>query len=181
MNINRLKSLYEIPFTQLEKASGDWLIPSLARFTFAASLLVYFWNSAKTKLAGPFEPTLNAYAQIFPRQMEAVGYDASQLGAFHWVVVMAGSYAEFILPALLVLGFLTRLSALGMIGFVAVQTLTDLFGHGALAEPTTLGAWFDGMPASLIMDQRLFWIVILIIPLVRGAGPVSVDRLIGLR
>ncbi len=44
--------------------------------------------------------------------MEAVGYDVSQLGIFHWLVVTAGTLAEFILPLLIVIGLLTRLAAL---------------------------------------------------------------------
>ena len=45
-------------------------------------------------------------------------------------IVVAGTVAEFILPILIAIGLFTRLAALGMIGFVIVQTLTDLFGHG---------------------------------------------------
>jgi putative oxidoreductase len=40
--------------------------------------------------------------------MEAVLYDTSQLGLFQWAVVVAGTWAEFVLPALIVLGILTR-------------------------------------------------------------------------
>ena len=64
--------------------------------------------------------------------MEAVVYDTSQMGFFHWAVVTGGTIAEFILPALIVLGLLTRLASLGMIGFVVVQSLTDLYGHGGI-------------------------------------------------
>ena len=110
------------------------VLPTLARFVFAAVLLVYFWGSALTKLGdgplGLFRPSSGAYVQIFPKAMEAAGYDASALGLWHWVVVVAGTSAEFLLPALLLIGLCTRLAALGMLGFVAVQTLTDLFGHG---------------------------------------------------
>ncbi|MEC9105188.1 MAG: hypothetical protein VX878_15360, partial [Pseudomonadota bacterium] len=84
------------------------LLPLLARFTFAAVLLPYFWASAVTKMGsgifGLLSPSVGAYAQIFPRAMEAAGYDPSNLGVFHWAVVVAGMWAEFILPALVVLG-----------------------------------------------------------------------------
>lgn len=157
-------------------------LPTLARFTFAATLLVYFWASAQTKLGmGPFGfamPSLGAYVQIFPKAMEAVGYDASQLALWQRAVVIAGTAAEFALPLLLVLGLATRLAALGMIGFILVQTLTDLFGHGALAQPETLGAWFDRIPTAPILDQRLIWVTLLSVPLFLGAGPISLDRLI---
>ncbi|MGC1488840.1 MAG: hypothetical protein WA784_13745, partial [Albidovulum sp.] len=60
--------------------------PLLARFTFAAVLLVYFWNSALTKIGdgifGFLRPTDGAYIQIFPKAFEAAGYDSSQFGVF---------------------------------------------------------------------------------------------------
>jgi putative oxidoreductase len=164
-------------------AAGDWLLPTLARFAFAATLAGYFWASALTKLGDGFfgflSPSLGAYAQIFPRAMEAVGYDASQLGLFHWAVVTAGTLAEFILPALVILGLATRLSGLGMIGFVVVQSLTDIIGHNA--DATAIGAWFDRVPDSHILDQRLFWTMLFVILIVKGAGPLSFDRLIARR
>lgn len=160
-------------------------LPTLARFTFAATLFGYFWASALTKtgggLFGVFNPSLGAYAQIFPKAMEAASYNVSELGVFHWAVVVAGTLAEFILPLLIVIGLLTRLASLGMIGFVVVQSLTDLYGHGGIEHPETLGGWFDRIPDSLILDQRLFWMVVLITLLVRGAGPLSVDRLLKIK
>ncbi len=160
-------------------AAGDWALPTLARFTFAASLAGYFWASAVTKLGdgvlGVFRPSLGAYAQIFPRAMEAAGYDVSQLGFWHWAVVTSGMLAEFILPALIVLGLATRLAALGMIGFVVIQSLTDIIGHHA--DASTIGAWFDRVPDSVILDQRLFWLTLLVTLILKGAGPISLDRL----
>ena len=154
-------------------------------FLFAAVLLMYFWKSGLTKLGdgigGIFSPSLGAYAQIFPKQMEAVSYDVSQLGFFHWLVVLAGTWAEFILPLLIVVGLLTRLAALGMIGFVAVQSLTDLYGHGGIEHAKTLGAWFDGLPDGIILDQRMFWVFVLLTLVAKGAGALSLDRAIGLR
>ena len=108
--------------------------------------------------------------------MEAAGYDTSQLSLFHWAVVVAGTLAEFILPALIVLGLLTRLAAVGMIGFIVVQSLTDLFGHGGIAHEGTLGAWFDRASDALILDQRAFWVLALLILVFKGAGALSLDR-----
>lgn len=173
-----LVSLHDTVFGALDRAAGRWLVPLLARFTFAATLLVYFWASALTKLGdgplGLLRPSTGAYAQIFPRQLEAAGYDASQLSVLHWLVVVAGTWAEFLLPALIVLGLLTRLAALGMIGFVALQSLTDIYGHG-LSDPATIGAWFDRMPDGAILDQRLFWVFLLAVLVVKGAGALSLD------
>jgi putative oxidoreductase len=153
--------------------AGDWLLPTLARLVFAGVLFGYFWSSALTKLDGPFTPALGAYAQIFPKAFEAVGYDASQLGLWHRLVVLMGTWAEFALPVLIVLGLLTRLAALGMIGFVLVQSLTDLWGHGAAA-----GAWFDRASDAVILDQRAFWLLLLAALVLKGAGPLSADRLL---
>ncbi|GGB03521.1 DoxX family protein [Allosediminivita pacifica] len=158
------------------------LLPLLARLVFAGTLLVYFWRAAATKLGdgplGIFQPSLGAYAQIFPRAMEAAGYDVSQLGPLHWAVVVAGTLAEFVLPTLIVLGLLTRLAALAMIGFVVVQSLTDLYGHGGIAHEGTLGAWFDGLPDGLILDQRAFWMLAMVTLVLKGGGWLSLDALL---
>lgn len=175
-----MTSLYFAVTDRLARA--DWLITTLARLVFAGTLLMYFWASGLTKLGdgifGLFQPSVGAYAQIFPRVMEQVVYDTSQLTMFHWAVVVAGTWAEFILPTLVVIGLFTRLSALGMIGFVAVQSATDLIGHGGLEHPETLGAWFDRIPDGVILDQRAFWVFLLLVLFIKGAGPLSVDRIL---
>jgi putative oxidoreductase len=158
--------------THALNASADSILPTLARFVFAATLMFYFWNSGLTKFDGtPFSPGVGGYAQVFPKAMEAVGYDISQMSIFHWAVVVAGTLAEFILPLLIVAAF-------GMIGFVIVQSLTDLYGHGGIAHTETLGAWFDGLPTGTILDQRAFWMVVLVTLVLKGAGPLSLDRLL---
>lgn len=177
--MHRLIHLHHRIFGGIERHAAA-LLPLLARATFAAVLLGYFWASARTKLGeglfGFLMPSSGAYAQIFPKQFEAVGYDPSQLGLWHWAVTTAGTWAEFLLPLLIVIGLFTRLAALGMIGFVTVQSLTDLYGHGGIAHAETLGAWFDAAPDGLILDQRLFWGVLLVILVLRGAGALSADR-----
>lgn len=176
--MNALISLHNSVFSRLERA--DWLAPTLARFIFAAVLLVYYWNSGVTKLGdgvlGILQPSTGAYVQIFPRVFEAAGYDTSQLSIFHWAVVVAGTWAEFILPLLIVVGLFSRLAALGMIGFVVMQSLTDIVGHHA--DPATIGAWFDRIENSAIMDQRALWIFVLLVIVIKGAGPLSLDRLL---
>lgn len=174
--MNTLITLHNAVFDRVERQ--DWILPTLARFIFAAVLVLYFWNSGLTKLGdgifGLFQPNFNAYAQIWPKVFEATGYDPSQLGFIHWAVVFAGTVAEFILPAAIVLGLFTRLSALGMIGFVLVQSLTDIYGHNA--DATTIGSWFDRISDAHILDQRAFWIFLLLVLVIRGGGPLSVDR-----
>ena len=141
---------------------------------------MYFWVSGLTKLgdglAGIFTPSTGAYVQIFPRMMEAVGYDVEQFGVLARLVVLAGTWAEFLLPALIVAGFLTRLAAFGMIGFIVVQSLTDLYGHNGWDDPKVLGAWFDRFSDAAILDQRALWVFLLIVLVIKGAGPLSIDR-----
>lgn len=155
-------------------AQGDRLLPTLARAIFAAVLLRYFWGSALTKLDGPWTPSVGGFAQIYPRAMEAAGYDATALGQLPKLVVLGGAWAELILPLLIVIGLCTRLAALGMVGFVVVQSLTDIIGHKA--GPETIGAWFDAASDSLILDQRAFWLLLLAVLILKGAGPLSADR-----
>lgn len=178
--MHALVSLHNTLFAMIERI-GEWLLPLGARFVFAATLLVYYWNSGLTKLGdgifGIFLPSDGAYIQIFPKAFEEVGYDVSQFGVFHWLVVLAGTWAEFILPLLILIGLFTRLASLGMIGFVAMQSLTDIYGHGQ-TDVKTLGALFDRFPDSVILDQRLFWVFVLSILVIKGAGAISVDALL---
>lgn len=179
--IRVLTTLHDAVFDGLERATVP-VMTTMARFIFAAVLLVYYWNSGLTKLGDGFLgflfPSDGAYIQIFPKAVEAAGYDFSQLGTFHWLVVVAGTWAEFLLPLAIVIGLFTRLAALGMIGFVVIQTLTDLYGHGGIGHEGTLGAWFDRMPDSIVLDQRAFWVFVLLYLVFRGAGPLSVDKLL---
>ncbi len=160
--------------------AGDQILPLLARFVFAAVLLLYYWNSGLTKLGdgifGIFSPSIGGYAQIWPKAMEAAGFDISQMNIFQWAVVVAGTIAEFVLPLLIVIGLLTRLAAVGMIGFITVQSLTDLYGHGGIEHAATVGAWFDRISDAAILDQRAFWVLCLLILVFKGAGALSVDR-----
>lgn len=161
-------------------AAAATLVPTLARLTFAAVLFFYFWNSSLTKIGpglfGFLTPSDGAYIQIFPKAFEAAGYDSSQLGLLHWAVAVAGTLAEMVLPALIVLGLLTRLASLGMIGFILVQSLTDIYAHGVGADD--IGRWFDAASGSLILDQRTLWGFLLMTLVLTGAGPLSLDRLL---
>jgi putative oxidoreductase len=155
----------------------DPLLAPLARLVLAGVLWGYFWTSAFTKLGdGPLGflfPSAGAYVQIFPRAIEAVGYDPGRLGLWHWAVVVAGTWAEFLLPLLIVAGLATRLAALGMIGFILVQSATDIAAHGV-----PLGAWFDAASDALIADQRALWVFLLFVLVARGGGALALDRLL---
>jgi putative oxidoreductase len=158
----------------------DWFPGLLARLTFASVLFFYFFNSAKTKVGEGVQGFLqvqdNAYFQILPKVVEQYGYDASQVPAFpyQWIVY-AGTYSEFILPVLIVIGLFTRMAALGMIVFVAVQTYVDITAHAV--DEKTIGAFFDRFPDAMIADQRLLWVFPLVYLFIYGAGKLSLDHL----
>ena len=176
--------LHDAAFGWLQRLLEGWFLGLLVRFVFAATLFLYFFRSAQTKVGegvvGFFSVADGAYIQILPKVMERVGYDTSQIALFPWGwMVYAGTYAEFVLPVLIVLGLATRLAALGMIGFVAVQTYVDIAQHAVKAE--TIGAWFDKDPSGLIADQRLFWVTLFAYLVVRGAGAVSLDGVLSRR
>ncbi len=160
----------------LSGALGDWILPTLARFTFAATLLWFFWNSALTKLGDGFfgflRPSYGAYAGVLPWRSEPYSL-------LDTIIVLFGMWAEFTLPLLIVIGLFTRASALAMIAFSIVLTSVDVWGHHV--EPETIGTWFDGRAGSVIADQRLFWLLLLVSLVLKGGGPISLDRLLKIR
>lgn len=163
----------------VEKFS-PWLLPTAARFTFASVLLLFFWNSGKTKLGeNIFTPSIGAYGQILPKKLEAVGYIIGNMSGLDKMIVLMGTYAEFILPALVVIGLFTRLSSLAMIGFIVVMSVVDITGHGA--DAITIGTMFDRVSGSLILDQRALWILMLLVLVIKGGGPLSIDRLLRIK
>jgi len=179
--IRSIVSLHDTLFGALQRSLESWLPGLLARLVFAAVLLVYFYNSALKKVGdgalGLLTVTDNAYFQILPPVVEQYGYDASQIPLFPWdIIVYLGTYSEFILPALIILGLFTRLAALGMIVFIAVQSYVDIAFHGADAE--TIGAYFDRFSDAVILDQRALWVFLLAYLVIHGAGKVSLDYLL---
>ncbi|NIZ60059.1 hypothetical protein DL239_03605 [Sedimentitalea sp. CY04] len=169
--MNALVSTYASLTGRLDKLS-DLLVPTLARLVFAAVLLVYYWNSAGLKIDGSiFSPSAGAFGQIFPKAAEAVLYDVTQLNIFQRLVIFAGTVAEYVLPALIILGLFTRLAALGTIGFIWVQTIVDVTGHGV-----KLGSLFDNNIG--LVDQRVMWSFLLLVLVFKGAGALSLDALL---
>jgi putative oxidoreductase len=169
-------------FAQLIFAPGDGTgaaassaLSALARLVFASVLLHFFWGSFATKLDG-FGLSAGAYIQILPKAFDAAGYDPSALSWPLHLVVILGTAAEFTLPLLVVLGLATRPAALGMIGFLVVMSLTDIYGHGV--DAATIGLPFDADPYGKILDQRLLWAFTLAVPMLLGGGALSLDAVV---
>lgn len=181
--LRRLLHLHDAAFARVEGATASWLPGSLARLIFASVLFGYFLNSARTKVGdgilGFFSVSDSAFYQIALPAVEAAGADVSQVPFLPWgLIVTAGTYAEFALPVLIVLGLFTRLAALGMLVFISVQTAVDISVHQVGSE--TIGAFFDRFPDDVIADQRLLWAFPLAYLAIRGAGALSLDQLMRL-
>lgn len=172
--------LYSGFFGAVEYLARGWFLGFAARFVFFAVLYFYYFNSWKTKvgegLFGVFDITPGAYYQIAPWAMEAAGGDISGIGLFGHLVVITGTWAELLLPNLIVVGLFARAAALGMIIFIIVQSYVDIAFHGV--GPETIGAWFDRFSDSLIMDQRTFWVFTLLVIVTKGPGMISADYLL---
>ena len=150
------------------------MLATFARLIFAAVLFGYYWTAGLTKIPDGFSnflsPSFNAFAQIFPRAAAVVGFDVTQTTPFQNWAMLLGTWAEFALPACIVLGLFTRIASGGMIIFIVVQSATDVVGHGA-----TLGALFDAVPDAPL-DQRALWLFLLSFLTLHGGGPFAMDR-----
>lgn len=175
-------NLHNSVFQSIERTLDAWFLGLLARFVFAGVLFMYFFNSALTKvgdgITGFFQVDPAAYFQMLPHVVEQFNYDPSQVPFIPYgLIVYMGTYGEFILPVLVVIGLFTRISAIGMMIFVAVMTYVDIAFHQV--DDKTIGALFDRFQDSAISDQRLLWLFPLIYLVVKGPGLISVDALLG--
>ncbi|MCY0148287.1 DoxX family membrane protein [Hoeflea sp. G2-23] len=179
--IDLLAYLHHRVFGFIEKLGDGWLLGLVARFTFASVLWGYFLNSAGTKVGdgflGFFSIQPGAYYQIVLPAVEAAGGDVDAVSFFPWgLIVLLGTYAEFILPLMIIIGLFSRVAALGMMVFIAVQSFVDITVHKVGAE--TIGTLFDRFPDGLIADQRLLWLVPLLVIVLKGPGLLSVDAIL---
>ncbi len=180
--ITALKGLYTGIFGGIERLTDGWFMGLFARLAFSSALMMFFLNSAATKVGSGFPanlvPTVNAYAQMLPPVAEQYGYNADKIPFFPYaLIVYGGTYAEFILPVLILVGLFTRAASAAMIGFIAVMTYVDINFHGADAK--TIGVLFDRVQDSVISDQRLLWCIPLIYLILKGPGLLSLDAIFG--
>lgn len=124
---------------------------SLALVDRVAIAAIFFY-SGRTKVEGFLTLTDGAYALF--REEYKVPLIPPEIAAH------LAAYAEHLFPILLVLGLFTRLSALALLGMVAV---IQIFVYP--------DAW----------PTHLSWAGLLLYLVARGAGPVSLDRALGVK
>ena len=129
-----------------------WLGP-VALLVLRLPIAIVFWRSGRAKVEGWNIFSVRDSQYFLFR--EEFGMPLPELTA-HLTAI-----AEHILPILLVLGLLTRLSALGMF----IMTMVIQF----FVFPD---AW---------LGAHMFWAAILFAVVALGPGPVSLDRLLFLR
>jgi len=143
------------------------ILQALASLALRFALAIPFWRSGLVRWEAPFELT-EATKQLYQYVYELRPCDVFSCPAFALpektyplpypeILAYAGSAAEIVLPAALVLGFATRLSALGLLGMTAVIFLVN--------------------PASW-PNEQLPWAAMALGLIAYGPGLFSVDRLI---
>ena len=173
-----IRTLHDGFFGTLERLGDGWLVETLARFAFLAVLFVYYLNSGLGKFdEGIFPPGFGAYISILGEPVMAqYEYEVANVPFHLDLIVYAGSITEILLPILIVIGLFTRVAAVGMIFFVLVQSYVDVAMHGVSGDD--VGAWFDNQSGALLWDQRTLWVFLLLVLAIRGAGALSLDRLL---
>lgn len=124
------------------------LLAACARFAIAG----IFFMSGRTKVDGVL--TVNDSAYTLFREDYKVPLIPPEIAAH------LATYAEHLFPVLLVLGLLTRFSALALLGMTAV---IQIFVYPS--------AW----------AIHLSWAALLLYLVGRGAGMVSLDRMLGIK
>lgn len=144
----RLRARWNTLTEHVDGFVGHSFIALLARFSIAA----IFFQSGRTKVEGFLTITSSTY-QLFQDEYK-IPLIPPEIAAH------MAAYAETFVPAFLVLGLCTRLSALALLG---MTTVIELFVYP--------DAW----------PTHLSWAALLVYLAVRGGGKVSVDHAIGIR
>ena len=136
------------------RASGGW--PSCLVLAFVRIVLAgVFWRSGRTKIEeGSWFRIGDDTYELFRTEYAGVPLPPE-------LAAVLATTAELVLPALLVVGLFTRLSALGLIG----MTMTiQLFVYPE--------AWWT---------EHALWMALGLVLVVRGGGPFSLDSLVARR
>lgn len=144
------------PLTRLSAGlakSLEGLVPvALIALAARAALAAIFFLSGRTKVDGLFTIKDTTY-YLFAEEyrLPLIPSDAA---------AVAATAAEHLFPILLVLGLFTRISALGLL---AMTLVIQVFVYP--------DAW----------PTHLSWATLMLVLLRFGAGPISIDRLLGVR
>lgn len=111
-----------------------------------------FFLSGRTKVEG--------FLSITPSTYELFRTEFALPLLSPWLAAHLATYAEHLFPLLLVLGLFTRLSALALLG---MTTVIEVFVYP--------DAW----------PTHLTWAGLLLLLIARGAGALSLDRVLGVR
>ncbi len=144
----RIRDAWNAIAGRLDAAIGDGLLSLVARIAIAA----IFLQSGRTKVEGFLTVTPSA-VELFREEYKLPILSPE-------VAAHLAAWAEHLFPALLIVGLLSRPSALALLAMTAV---IEIFVY-PLAWPT-----------------HLAWAGLLLVVIARGAGPVSLDRALGLR
>jgi putative oxidoreductase len=133
-------------------ALSDLIGHGLLALVSRAAIGAVFFLSGRTKVDGFL--TINDGARALFREEYRLPIIDPEIAAH------LAAYAEHLFPLLLVLGLATRLSALALLGMTAVSQIF---------------VYPDAWPTHLT------WAGLLLYLAARGGGPLSIDRLIGLK
>lgn len=139
-------------WNRIADLASPWVSHSLLALCARFALGAIFFLSGRTKVEGLLTVTEGTY--VLFREEYRVPILPPEVAAH------LATYAEHLLPVLLVAGLLTRLSALGLLGMTAV---IQLFVYP--------DAW----------PTHLTWATLALYLAARGGGAVSVDRALALR
>lgn len=135
----------------VELMSAPW-VESLMLLFVRISLAGIFWRSGRTKVVeGSWLTISETTKYLFQEDYKNVPLPA-ELSAY------LSTYAEHLLPILLVIGLFTRLSALGLIGMTMVIQI--------FVFPE---AWWS---------VHMIWIALALTLIVRGGGQFSLDAIV---
>jgi putative oxidoreductase len=133
---------------------------ALVAFILRLLMARVFFFSGQTMITGPSIPIMGDFSVILPAQIKDSTFQLFEtqyagLPISPTTAAVLFTYAEFVLPICLVLGFATRLAALGLL---AMTVLLQLY-----VMPTM---WW---PA------HVYWIAILLVLMTVGPGALSID------
>lgn len=157
MNVSRIplstadKSLLGI-WNRIANRLGELMGDSFLVLVARFSIAAIFFMSGQTKVSGFLTITPSTY-ELF-RTEYALPLISPELAAH------LAAYSEHVFPVLLVVGLFTRFSAMALLGMTFV---IEVFVYP--------DAW----------PTHLSWAGLLLLIIARGAGKLSLDRLIGIR